>query len=223
MGLLPRHLLKYKACWSSGSTILVAVAGLLRAMRGGVAGYGWLISPASAEKWQIVGGLWLRRSAAWHGLTAGRTKSRTVAGWSWLKNNPNQLGTWGLQVLMVGTLALFYLAGVWWLSLAGLVLFLPFAWVFPNTALGLAVATAPLLFHPHNFRTEANPLEFSLNEVVIVETALVWAAQAIWGVVRGRRYSFMNRRLTVQLLISEKSVPKACCNLFGRKGRLCCR
>ena len=133
--------------------------------------------------------------------TVGRTRSRTLAGWNWLKNNQTRLGIWGLQGLMAGTLAVFYLAGVWWLSLAGLVLFMPFAWVFPQTALGLAVATAPLQFHPHNFRTEANPLEFGLNEVIILETALVWAAQAVWAAVRRRSLSSSTNAPSLPVLL----------------------
>ena len=65
--------------------------------------------------------------------------------------------------------------------------FCPLSGSFPKPPSVFAIATAPLYFHPHNFRSADNPFEFGLNEVIIVEVTLVWIAQSAWQSVLRRR------------------------------------
>lgn len=137
--------------------------------------YGWLFIlfyVVSSVTLVVSGGLLVRRS--WIG-------TRRLSSWVlyWARQSRLGVQPYSVGAAMVLSLALFYFVPFAPLSLLGVILFLPLAVLRPRLALGFAVATAPLYFHPHNFRSVANPLEFSLTEVIIVETAVAWLVQAV--------------------------------------------
>lgn len=129
----------------------------------------------------------------------------TRRGGNWLAVNRRSLPDYYIGIAMGLSLLVFYFAPIGILSLIALILFLPLAFMLPQMAIAFALATAPLYAHPHNFRSAADPLEFSLNETIIIETMLAWGAKAVWTYWQR---SFQARTVSVNNFVASEITTK---------------